>query len=292
MMNYLKTLCLSLLILLSISSCKKTELETINGNQAPPDTSIESVLYEDYVNKTYILVLGREPSALEFQNGVDSLKAHLLDEASRYSFLNTVFSLSDYKWRQVEKWRIELLSVVDSNDVATQIAIFDFILADSTFQAFWPQLIYENQRLDSLYTASYDYVTGAISIRKMQERMINNFFYDQINMGPDNFVIATFPHFLDRNPTAMEQSSSVSMINGNNAVLFLTAGASKDDFLSIFFSSDDYFEGAVRRVYNDYLLREPVSLEMSTASLKYKNTLNFESLQKDVLATDEFIGIN
>ena len=45
----------------------------------------------------------------EFQKELDSLKIHGLDVQSRYSFFNSVFSLSDYKWRQVEKWRIQLL---------------------------------------------------------------------------------------------------------------------------------------------------------------------------------------
>ncbi|MBK7965462.1 MAG: hypothetical protein IPK10_09345 [Bacteroidetes bacterium] len=80
------------------------------------------------------------------------------------------------------------------------------------------------------------------------------------------------------------------MIGGSNAVLFLQAGASKDDYLNIFFNSDDYFEGAVIRVYKDYLLRAPESTEMSAATLKYKNSLDFESIQKDVLASDEFVG--
>jgi hypothetical protein len=274
-----------------ISSCKKTEVETIPGNQAPPDTTIESNVYEDYVNKTYILVLGREPSVSEFQTALNNLRVNGLDEGSRYDFLNTVFSSSDYKWRQIEKWRIQLLGSADSTDVINQMAIFDFFLNDSTFITLWPAYQLEKDRLDTLYNASYNYVAGTISIRKLQAHMLNNYFYDQINMGPDNFVISSFQHFLDRNPTLAEQAGGVGMIYGSNAVLFLRAGASKDDYLNIFFSSDDYFEGSVIRVFKDYLLRAPNSIEMSAAALKYKNTLNFESVQKDVLATDEFVGI-
>ncbi|MBK7965463.1 MAG: hypothetical protein IPK10_09350 [Bacteroidetes bacterium] len=187
-----------------ISSCTKTELETIPGNQAPPDTTIESNVYDDYVNKTYILVLGREPSLLEFQKAVDSLKEHGLDVASRYRFLNTVFSLSDYKWRQVEKWRIQLLGSVDSSDVINQMAIFDFFLNDSTYITVWPALQLEKDRLDTLYNSTYDYVANTISIRQLQSHMLNNYFYDQINMGGDNFVLSSFQHFLDRNPTLSE----------------------------------------------------------------------------------------
>ena len=289
-MNYLKIGVLFLAVFF-ISSCTKTELETIPGNQAPPDTTIELNVYEDYVNKTYILVLGREPSVTEFQTAVNNLKVNGLDVGSRYAFLNTVFSSSDYKWRQIEKWRIQLLGSTDSSDVINQMAIFDFFLNDSTYIALWTGLQLEKDRLDTLYNASNWYVSGTITIRQLQAHMLNNYFYDQINMGADNFVLSSFQHFLDRNPTLSELYGGVGMIGGSNAVLFLQAGASKEDYLNIFFSSDDYFEGAVIRVFNDYLLRAPNSIEMSTAALKYKNTLNFESVQKDVLATDEFVGI-
>jgi len=273
-------------------SCKKTELETIGGNTAPPDTSIETDVYEDYVNRTYILVLGREPDSSEFNDAVSLLKAGLLDSPSRYAFLDIVFSSPDYPWRQFNKNRIELLNNIDTADITIQIFIFNFFLADSTYQAFWPGLQIEVNRLEELQSAAQDYANGVINIRQLQSKMINNYFYDQINMGADNFVISSFQHFLDRNPTLDEQSNGVSMVNGNNAVLFLQAGASRDDYLSILFNSDDYFEGAVVRIYTDYLLRSPSSVEMSVAALKYRNTLDFESVQKDILATDEFAGVD
>jgi hypothetical protein len=31
---------------------------------------------------------------------------------------------------------------------------------------------------------------------------------------------------------------------------------------------------------------------MSVAAIQYKNTGDYEQLQKDILATDEFVGIN
>ncbi|MBL0095493.1 MAG: hypothetical protein IPP46_02600 [Bacteroidetes bacterium] len=273
-------------------SCKKSELETISGNTAPPDTSIEIDVYEDYVNRTYILVLGREPDSSEFNDAVSLLKNGLLDSPSRYAFLDEVFSSPDYPWRQFNKNRIELLNNIDTADITIQIFIFSFFLADSTYQAFWPGLQIEVDRLEEIQAASHEYANGIINIRQLQSKMINNYFYDQINMGSDNFVISSFQHFLDRNPTLDEQSNGVSMVNGNNAILFLRAGASRDDYLSILFDSDDYFEGAVIRIYKDYLLRSPSSIEMSVAALKYRNTLDFESVQKDILATDEFAGVD
>ncbi|MBK9317826.1 MAG: hypothetical protein IPM91_02595 [Bacteroidetes bacterium] len=291
-MNRILIVVVIILMALTQFSCKKSELETIRGNTAPPDTSIEIDVYEDYVNRTYILVLGREPDSSEFNDAVTLLKAGLLDSPSRYAFLDEVFSSPDYPWRQFNKNRIELLNNIDTADITIQIFIFNFFLADSTYQAFWPGLQIEVDRLEEIQSAAHEYANGVINIRQLQSKMINNYFYDQINMGSDNFVISSFQHFLDRNPTLDEQSNGVSMVNGNNAILFLQAGASRNDYLSILFDSDDYFEGAVIRIYKDYLLRSPSSIEMSVAALKYRNTLDFESVQKDILATDEFAGVD
>lgn len=272
-------------------SCKKAALETISGNVPPPDTSIDLNIYEDYINRTYILVLGREPDTAEFNSAFSLLKLNFLSVQSRYTFLDTVFSSSDYAWRQFNKNRVDLLNDMDTADVTNQLFIFNFFLADSTFQSIWPVLQYEIGRLEVLQTAGVDYTNGLISIRQLQAIMLNNYFYDQINMGANNFVITAFQQFIQRNPTLDEQSNGVSMVNGNNAVLFLKSGASKDDFLSILFQSDDYFEGAIIRLYKDYLLRSPESIEMSVAAIKYRNTLDFEAVQKDILASDEFAGL-
>lgn len=277
--------------LIFFSSCKKEELERISGNTAPVDTSISGDVYDDYINKTYIMVLGREPDSLEFDAAKLVLKNGLLSVQSRYVFLDNVFNSPDYLWRQYNKNRIELLNNIDTADFTIQINVFSFFLGDTTYQAFWPALQYETDRLLELRSAAAAYTGGQISVRELQSKMINNYFYDQINMGAANFIISSFQHFLGRNPTLDEQSNGVSMVNGNNALIFLQAGASKDDFLSILFSSLDYFEGSVVRMYQDYLLRKPESLEMSTAAIKYKTSLDYEAVQKDVLASDEFAGL-
>lgn len=277
-------------VLTIFSACTKQEIEE-RLVSAPPDTVMPASVYSDYINKSYILVVGREPDSTERASALSLLNAGSLNQQSRYAFLDVIFANNDYKWRQINKWRTQLLNSTDSTDVGFQISVFDVLLADTAYQAFWSVLQVERDRLEVLANIHPDYVAGTVSIRELQKVFVNNYFYDQINMGAANFVIATFQHFLSRNPTIDEQSSGVNMLNGSNAVLFLKAGSSREEFLDIFFSSNDYFEGAVRRVYNDYLLRNPGSLEMATATLKYKNTLDYESIQKDLLASDEFVGI-
>lgn len=278
--------------LLIFHSCVKSELETVGGNNPPPDTSISNSVYTDYINRVYIAVLGREPDSAEFASDFLSLKDNRLDQASRRSFLDKVFTDPRYRWRRFEKLNSEILNDMDTLEVYSQIQIFDFLLADSTNQSLWPFIQAERDRLVVLRDTPARYAAGLIDVRALKSVMINNFFYDQINMGADNFVISSFQHFLNRNPTVDEQQNAVSMVNGFNAILFLQSGSSKSDYLRIFFNSRDYFEGTVVRLYLDYLLRNPGSLEMSVAANKYQSTLDFESIQKDILSGDEFVQIS
>lgn len=273
------------------ASCSKTEEVIVRDNTPPPDHTIETVIIENYVNRVYIDVLGREPQPAEFDSAVARLKRSGLDSVSRYQFLDEVFSDSGYRWNVFNKAREELLNDLDTSEISSQISIFNFFLADSTYMLLWPVLGYEIERLDTLRSTGNGYTSNSMNITRVHRNMVDNWFYDQINMGADNFVIETFQYFLGRYPTSDELTAGVAMLNGNNDILFLQAGSGKEDYLRIFFESMDYYEGIVIRLYNRYLFRGPSSVEMTDAALKWKISGDYESVQKDILATNEYIGL-
>ncbi|CAN5596723.1 hypothetical protein BH11BAC2_BH11BAC2_05180 [soil metagenome] len=272
----------------AISSCKKDDL-VINNNIAPPDTTIENVTVEDYVNRTYILLLGREPSSSELTTALNTLKSSKLSVSSRSNFLDGVLSQPEYYAHNYDRWRVELLNNLDTAEYTQMIFVFNFFLNDSNYLYIWPTLQLEISRLELIQDAYADYASGLILFPELQRRMVDNYFYDQINMGDVNFVLSTFQHFLNRNPTIQEQNSAVAMLSGFNSALFLKAGASKNDYLNIFFNSDDYYEGTVVRMYQDYLLRSPQSAEMSDGALMYKSSKNLKMIQKLIMVSDEFV---
>jgi hypothetical protein len=110
-------------------------------------------------------------------------------------------------------------------------------------------------------------------------------------MGTENFVVSCFQHFLSRYPTAHELEQSKKMVDGTPAVLFLQSGQSKKEFISIFFSSWDYYEGLVVNLYSRLLYRKPTSVEMGLATQKFQQSMDYEQMQKDILVTNEFAGI-
>ncbi len=240
-----------------ILSCTKTEVETVTNNVAPPDHTIESVTIENYITRTYILTLGREPGTIEFETAINLLSAGGVDSTSRAEFLNTVFSNAGYLPQVYAQNKIDLLNNADTAEFSNWIAVFEFLLLDSANVIQFPILHYEIDRMTALQSAYSDFINGNIDLGELHRRMCNNYIYDQINMGSANFVISTFQHLINRNPTSAEQNSGVSMVDGSNSVLFLQAGATKTDYLYILTHSNNYYEAQVVFLYQKYLNRDP-----------------------------------
>lgn len=279
------------LLLIIFNGCKKEETVTVADNTAPPDSTISNTTIENYINRVYISVLGREPSGTEYDFAYNLLRTNNLSIPVRNQFLDDVFADTDYRINVIDKAFIELLNSLDTTEITTQIFLFNLLLNDPQYQLFYAEIQKEIDRLTALQVASSDYTSGAINVIEVHRRMVNNYFYDQINMGSLNFVVSVFQHFLDRYPTNFELEEGIKMVDGNSATLFLQTGQSKTDFISIFFTSDDYYEGQVRGFYNRYLFRNPNSYEMTNNTQQYQASNNYEQLQKNILATNEYIGI-
>jgi hypothetical protein len=278
-------------IIVFISACKKSEIEQVPFNEPPPDHTISNVTIENYITRTYILTLGREPDSVEFSSAKAILTTSNLDSTSRRVFLNAVFSSHDYRPHVYEENKNKLLNFADTTEFSHWIYLFNLFLQDTSQQSLWPYFQYQKDRMVDMQNAYYDYVNDSIEINELHRKLCNNYLYDQINMGSANFVISTFMQLINRNPTNAEQQAGVSMVDGNNAILFLQAGSSKDDYLNIFTSSSNYFEGQVVFMYLKYLNRNPTTIEMTDGTLKYSTSNDYTSVQRDILSTDEFIGL-
>ena len=79
--------------------------------------------------------------------------------------------------------------------------------------------------------------------------------------------------------------SAKKMVNGENSSLFFKAGSSKDDYLTIMFSSPLYREGQIRYWYSQLLNREPTTSELFDAC---SNSLEIKKLIKTILMKKEF----
>ncbi|MFN8285300.1 MAG: hypothetical protein U0V74_01030 [Chitinophagales bacterium] len=287
----MRKLVLLLLPVLFIAACNKTEEVVIKDNIPPPDHTIDSTVIEIYVNKAYINILGREPIGNEKQDGISLLKQDNFSKTRREQFVNTLFANPEYNINLLRVARNEYLRGLDSLEVAGQIYLFQQLLLQPQYAPFYDVINKEIARLQSWQQSSHDLTAGTLDYKGLLKRSINNYFYDQINMGTENFVVSTYQNFLFRYPSDAELAAGKTMVDGGVSVVFLQQGQNKDDYIQIFFDSDDYYEGQVRYMFTKYLFREPTDGEIAFYSGTYKTTGDYQKLGVAVFSMDEYAGI-
>ncbi len=282
---------LFLFLVLIISSCTKIEDIIVGDNTLPPDYTIENTTIENYINKLYISTIGREPTEAEFTTDFNLLRNANLSQKSREIVIDGILNKSEYSFNLFTLESANILNSVDTAKINERISSYQqFLLVTTNFL----DSIYVANELERMLTFQNSltaFYLGTTTITELYRAMANNIFFDEINMGTENFVVAMFQHFLSRYPTDSELESAKDMVDDKNATLFFETGNGKNDFLDIFFTSNEYFTGQTNILFNRYLFRNPSSEESVNYSLDYINTCDYKSLQKRILSSDEFIGL-
>ena len=281
---------LYLFVILTIFSCTKVEEVIVDGNTHPIDPTIENMIIGNYVNKLYISTIGREPTTIEFDSDYAILRESNMNQESREEVINGILTKDEY-YNNLFKLECEhLLLGLDTADINQNIHVLNVLI--STAQGL--ELIYFEDALEKILKLQEvlpGLGNGTISNMEMHKRMVNNNFYDEINMGTENFVVSIFQSFMQRYPTLSELENGKLMVNDNNASVFFIPGNGKDDFINIFIESDEYFTGQTNILFNRYLFRDPTSEESVNYSLDYINSQDYKLLQRRILSTNEFIGL-
>ena len=273
-----------------IASCTKVEDILVDGNIVPPDYTIENTTIDIYINKLYISTIGREPTASEFDANFEMLRGSNLSQQSREQVIADILNKEDYSNNLFKLESANVLNGVDTNMINERVYIYQVLLTTASgFDSIYIE--YELGRMLEFQDALPELNDGVITNTELYKRMVNNNFFDEINMGTENFVVAMFQHFLLRYPTESEIENSKIMVDDGNSTVFFETGNGKLDFINIFFASDEYYTGQTSILFNRYLFRDPTSEESVNYSLDYINTNDYKMLQKRILSSDEYIGL-
>lgn len=287
----LKRITIFVVLCCTFAACEKDSIVYIDGNVAPPDSTVESVTLTNYLNKVYISLLGRKASDQEFDEGLSLLQASNANYSSRSSLVETVMSKEEYFHNEYETIRADVLNNADTADFTTFKTIFTDSKKTTNDQILIDWYDFAIHRLSLLQDVIPDLESGSIDFTEVQKRCVYNNFYDDINMGTENFVVSIYQNFVFRYPTVSELENAKKMVDGGESIVFFTAGKSKEDFLDIFFSSNEYYEGQVRTNYKRFMYREPTSEELILATKSYKVNNDFKLMQKAIFVTDEYFGL-
>ena len=292
--------------LIILVSCNK-DPEIISNNDAPYYNEVSTVLIENYVNRLFIDLIGREPLDVEMDQEVLSLKTDSLSEKSRINLIqklqwNESFIEGDssykhaYFHRLYEMIKVRLIEGASKAEILERRSLFlgyaktDSIIGDSVGMQ---KNLYKANKLTRLINAEVEYMNGNISIEEVHAHGLDNSIYDEINMNTFNFLNASFDDLLFRYPTEQEFYQCFDMIEYNlSRILFNKPGQNKGDYIDIITNSSGCYEGLIRWVYITLLAREPADSEINTLLYTFTIDKDFQKIQEFIMISDEYANFN
>ena len=289
-------------VAITITSCKK-DVVIIPNNNAPIYSEIPTILLENYVNRLYIDLIGREPLDDEMSSDVQFLRDNDVSFQSRDSLIfklqfDTVFIPGDssykiaYFHRIYEMVKVRLIEGVSNSHIQTVMntrynRYVNDSLGGNMISAHENLMKY--YRFKDVINSESAYYNSLINIKEMHRRMINNPIYDNINMNTFNFVNAAFDNLLFRFPTQYEFNNSYAMIEDEQPYSVLgSSGTNKEDFINIICNTREFYEGIIHWTYLTLLARVPTTTETDYLMNDFYISCDFLKLQRYVMQTDEY----
>lgn len=290
---------------LTSTGCKKN-IETIPNNTPPYYDGVPTVLIENYVNRVFIDLIGREPLDDEMDAEVLTLKNNDLSKKSRRELVNklmtdmtlpatgdssTIYRIAYYN-RIYDLSKARMIEGASNAIIQQEIGILNFGILNDSLNGNMTGVQtkrYKVNKLNRIIKSEWQYRDSIIGIAEMYARMMNNAIYDEINMNTFNFVNATFDDLFSRFPTTAEFDNAYFMVeDGESRVLFGQSGQNKDDYINILVNTREFYEGMIRWVYLTLLARVPTAPEVENHMTTFFFDHNLQEIQTKIMITDEY----
>ena len=285
-----------------MSSCKRED-NIIPNNNAPYYGEIPTLLLENYVNRCYIDLLGREPLDDEMIEDVQFLRDNEVTVESRDQLLyklqfDTTFIEGDSSYNQAyfhrfyELVKVRLIEGAANSYINSENAnwLFEYekdSIAGNMINAY--KRLLEYNKLNDILKSEKQYRNGVISVSEYHRRMVYNSIYDDINMNTFNYINAIFDNLLFRYPTSYEFNECKLMIDDNSTQILMGAsGNCKYDVTTIICNSDEFYEGLVNWSYITFLGREANVQERDELMNNLITFNDYQRIQRIILSSDEY----
>ncbi len=294
-------------VMVFFQSCVKETKTFIPDNQPPDYGAISTLKIQNYVNRLYIDLLGREATDLEMDRDVLRLRNNKLSFASRDSLIYMLMKDSSYhegdsSYRHAYVQRIydlgkaRFLEGAAEGDIWQQIGILNFSITVNRLNGDSIGVASATEQRDKylkVINSRYEYRKGTIGIDEMYARMIDNGIYDLINMNSFNFVNASFDNLLLRNPSKTEFNEAYQVIEYNKpGYLFGRVASNRREYCFAITRSPEFYEAQIRYAYKTLVQREPTAQEIINLYAAFRNTLDYTYVQNRILRTDEYAQFN
>ncbi|MDZ4821968.1 MAG: hypothetical protein SH856_00740 [Flavobacteriales bacterium] len=295
-----------LLFAVVLASCKKEEQVVFTGNTIAPYSEIPTILTENYANRLYIDLIGREPTDEEMVADVAILEAADLSNSSRIQVINKLMYSQDavpgdtvsynisYFSKLYEDTKARLLEGTSEADLQDEYYLLYYVAQLDSMNGNmtgYELLMIEANKMKDVLDSREELRLEQIDIREMYRRMFFNNVYDQINMNTFNFINATFDGNYYRFPTEAELEQCFPPIEYNGSgILFGDVISSKVEYLEVLLGNAEYSEGLIRWCYLSMLNREPTDTEIFNLLDEVNQGYDVQAVQQFILTTDEYAG--
>ena len=288
--------------ILCLVSCSKKD-QYIPGNVPKSYKDIPTVKVENYINRVYIDLLGREPLDVEVVRDLAFLRAGDLSFDTRRQLVkrlqtDTLFVEGDSCYRKAYYQRLydlskaRFLEGAGDEEFYQQIGNAQFAILSSRLNGdsigVFASMVTIN-RCNNVLKSNRLYRFGKIGFNQMCAAMLDNPVYDVINMNTLNFVNASFDDLFFRFPTRDELDIAYDIIEtGKGGSLFGAFADNKPSYCSMLTQSREFYEGMIKWAYLTLVGREPSTQETFNMMDSYFKTGDFQLVQENILVTDEY----
>jgi hypothetical protein len=292
-----------LLLVFILASCTKEVIVIIPDNEPVSYTNISRLKIENYVNRLFIDLIGREPLKIELSEEVEILQTKELSRDARLKLIDKL--MNDDTYREDENSykaafylnmynlaKVRCLEGVADEEVQQFMGIVRFGARIDSLEGNW-DAYYKKQealrRYQNLLDSQHHLYEGHISYNQIFAFIINNGVYDRINMNTFNFVRAVYDELLFRLPTQQEFQIAFDMVEFKvPGVVFGKYGSNKDDFVDAITESPAMMEGLIIWTFQTYLNRFPTPAEMVTLMPEFIKNRDIRYVINQIAVTDEY----
>lgn len=302
--KYLAMRTIAILIsVLAFFSCTKERVNVITDNEPISVTNISRLKIENYVNRLFIDLVGREPLKTELQEEVDTLRFNELSRESRLRLIQKL--MNDDSFREDEESykaafilnlynlaKVRCLEGVADDEIKQFMGILEFGAKVDSIEGNW-DAFYSKQneirKYQNLLDSKDFLYQGHITYNQMFAYVVNNGVYDRINMNTFNFVRAVYDELLFRLPTDAEFDTAFEVVeNGRAGTAFGRYVANKEDFIEALTESPAMMEGLIHWAFQVFLNRFPTPREMVTLLPEFIRNRDIRYIIQQIAVTDEY----
>ena len=293
----------TLLLAGTFAGCKPEHF-TYPDNPVPAYDEISTILVQNYVNRLYIDLIGREPTDAEMERDVSALEADSLKPTARLSVIDELVNGVDttnqipytvqYHDKLYSDLKARFLEGASDAVLNERYGVLRSQAINDSINGNWASYSINQagaERLEAVLECPEALMSGEIDIREACRRMIWNAIYDQINMNSFNFVNATFDDLYQRFPTQSEFDAGYAIVEYNlPGILFGTSANDKPSYIDAMLMNSEWDEGIVRWQYRGLLARDPSDEEVLDGLDEFTLGLFVSDIQRLILMSDEYAG--